>query len=179
MRKLIFFIPLISISVLIFMIGAALIKQNNFNDKKTVKSVFIDKHFPKESIRLLNSSQIINLNNFKGSSFLVNFFSSWCEPCKLEAENLEKLSDKINIIGIAYKDKSDDISKFLNNFGNPYQTIGIDPNGEIAINWGVYGVPETFLINKNGKVVFRHAGPITNSVLSSEILPKIEEAVNE
>ncbi|MAC61073.1 MAG: DsbE family thiol:disulfide interchange protein, partial [SAR116 cluster bacterium] len=115
MRKLIFFIPLISISVLIFMIGAALIKQNNFNDKKTVKSVFIDKHFPKESIRLLNSSQIINLNNFKGSSFLVNFFSSWCEPCKLEAENLEKLSDKINIIGIAYKDKSDDISKFLNN----------------------------------------------------------------
>ena len=153
MRKLIFFVPLISISILIFMIGAALIKQNNFNYKKTVKSVLINKHFPKESIRLFNSSQIINLNNFKGSSFLVNFFSSWC--------------------------KNDDISKFLSNFGNPYQTVGIDPDGEIAINWGVYGVPETFLINKNGIVVLRHAGPITNYVLSSEILPKIEEVINE
>ena len=110
---------------------------------------------------------------------MVNFFSSWCEPCKLEVENLEKLSDKITIIGIAYKDKSDDISKFLNNFGNPYQTIGMDPNGKVAINWGVYGVPETFLINKNGIVVLRHAGPITNYVLSSEILPKIEEVINE
>ena len=179
MRKLIFFIPLISISILILMIGAALIKQNNYNYKKTIKSVLIHKHFPKEELRSLKGDQVFNLNDFKGSPFLVNFFSSWCEPCKLEAKNLEKLSEKIIIVGIAYKDIKNDIYTFLDNFGNPYQTIGTDPNGKIAINWGVYGVPETFLINKNGVIVLRHAGPITNSIMNNDILPKVKEVINE
>ena len=79
------------------------------------------------------------------------------------------------IIGIAYKDKETDVYGFLNNFGNPYKKIGTDANGETAINWGVYGVPETFLIDKDGIIILRHAGPITKDVMINEILPKLKE----
>ena len=175
MKKVFFFAPLIFISILLLLIGIALLKQDNIFQKNIVKSVLIKKPFPKEEIISLNKSELINLQDNIGTPFLLNFFSSWCEPCKYEAEYLEVLSNKIMIIGIAYKDKETDVYSFLNNFGNPYKKIGADTNGETAINWGVYGVPETFLIDKDGIIILRHAGPITKEVMFNEILPKLEE----
>ena len=175
MKKIFFFIPLISIFILLLLIGIALVKQDNIFQNNKVKSVLIKKQFPKEEILSLNNQKLINLQDNLGTPFLLNFFSSWCEPCKYEAEYLEVLSNKIMIIGIAYKDKETDVYGFLNNFGNPYKKIGSDANGETAINWGVYGVPETFLIDKDGIIILRHAGPITKDVMINEILPKLKE----
>lgn len=175
MKKIFFFLPLISIFILLLLIGVTLLKQDNIFQKNNVKSVLINKPFPSEEILSLNNKKLLNLKENLGKPFLLNFFSSWCEPCKFEAEYLEVLSNKIMIIGIAYKDKEADVHGFLNNYGNPYKKIGADTKGETAINWGVYGVPETFIINKDGIIILRHAGPITKNVMINEILPILEE----
>ena len=175
MKKIFFFLPLISIFILLLLIGVTLLKQDNIFKKNNVKSVLINKPFPSEEILSLNNKKLLNLKENLGKPFLLNFFSSWCEPCKFEAEYLEVLSNKIMIIGIAYKDKEADVNGFLNNYGNPYKKIGADTKGETAINWGVYGVPETFIINKDGIIILRHAGPITKNVMINEILPKLKE----
>ena len=175
MKKIFFFLPLISIFILLLLIGVTLLKQDNIFKKNNVKSVLINKPFPSEEILSLNNKKLLNLKENLGKPFLLNFFSSWCEPCKFEAEYLEVLSNKIMIIGIAYKDKEADVNGFLNNYGNPYKKIGADTKGETAINWGVYGVPETFIINKDGIIILRHAGPITKNVMINEILPILEE----
>ena len=85
------------------------------------------------------------------------------------------LSKILPVIGIAYKDKFLDTKNFLNDFGNPYKEIGIDKSGKIAIEWGVYGVPETFLINKKGEIIYRHAGPILYSDFKNEFLPILKK----
>ena len=120
MKKIFFYVPLISIFILLLLIGIALIKQD-YIFQNNVKSVLIKKQFPKEEILSLNNQKLINLQDNLGTPFLLNFFSSWCEPCKYEAEYLEVLSNKIMIIGIAYKDKKTDVYGFLNKFGNPYK----------------------------------------------------------
>jgi len=92
---------------------------------------------------------------------------------------IDELSKILPVIGIAYKDKYLDTKKFLDNFGNPYIETGIDKSGKIAIEWGVYGVPETFLINKKGEIIYRHAGPLLYSIFKDEVLPFLESSKND
>ena len=175
MKKLLFLIPLTSVFILLSLIGVTLLKQSQNTNQRSLKSTLINNPFPDTKILSLSKTIEIDLKNRIGEPFLVNFFSSWCLPCKIEAENLDTLSEKIKIIGISYKDIESDTIKFLQEFGNPYENIGVDHNGHIAINWGVYGVPETFLINNKGQVILRHAGPITESVLKKLLIPKLKE----
>tara|TARA_B100000925_G_scaffold176258_1_gene132851 strand:+ start:2465 stop:3040 length:576 start_codon:yes stop_codon:yes gene_type:complete len=174
MKKFIFFTPLIIIFLILSMLLFALLSQN-IGNKKTINSVLLNKPIPTKTLLSLNLNEPIDLEMYSGSPFLVNFFSSWCEPCKLEASNLEKLSERIPIIGISYKDQKEDTYLFLDKYGNPYDEISYDSDGNIAINWGVYGVPETFIINKNGIIILRHPGPITNNVLKNEIIPILDK----
>ena len=174
MKKFIFFTPLIIIFLILLMLLFALLSQN-IGNKKTINSVLLNKPIPTKTLLSLNLNEPIDLEMYSGSPFLVNFFSSWCEPCKLEASNLEKLSEKIPIIGISYKDQKEDTYLFLDKYGNPYDEISYDSDGNIAINWGVYGVPETFIINENGIIILRHPGPITINVLKYEIMPILDE----
>tara|TARA_B000000565_G_scaffold1318_1_gene1164 strand:- start:3280 stop:3855 length:576 start_codon:yes stop_codon:yes gene_type:complete len=174
MKKFIFFTPLIIIFLILSMLLFALLSQN-IGNKKTINSVLLNKPIPTKTLLSLNLNEPIDLEMYSGSPFLVNFFSSWCEPCKLEASNLEKLSENIPIIGISYKDQKEDTYLFLDKYGNPYDEISYDSDGNIAINWGVYGVPETFIINKNGIIILRHPGPITTNVLKNEIMPILDE----
>tara|TARA_B100000405_G_scaffold51081_1_gene33824 strand:+ start:1418 stop:1993 length:576 start_codon:yes stop_codon:yes gene_type:complete len=174
MKKFIFFTPLIIIFLILSMLLFALLSQN-IGNKKTINSVLLNKPIPTKTLLSLNLNEPIDLEMYSGSPFLVNFFSSWCEPCKLEASNLEKLSERIPIIGISYKDQKEDTYLFLDKYGNPYDEISYDSDGNIAINWGVYGVPETFIINKNGIIILRHPGPITTNVLKNEIIPILDE----
>tara|TARA_B100000212_G_scaffold186148_1_gene140450 strand:+ start:1079 stop:1654 length:576 start_codon:yes stop_codon:yes gene_type:complete len=174
MKKFIFFTPLIIIFLILSMLLFALLSQN-IGNKKTINSVLLNKPIPTKTLLSLNLNEPIDLEMYSGSPFLVNFFSSWCEPCKLEASNLEKLSERIPIIGISYKDQKEDTYLFLDKYGNPYDEISYDSDGNIAINWGVYGVPETFIINKNGIIILRHPGPITTNVLKNEIMPILDE----
>ena len=174
MKKFIFFTPLIIIFLILLMLLFALLSQN-IGNKKTINSVLLNKPIPTKTLLSLNINKPIDLEMYSGSPFLVNFFSSWCEPCKLEASNLEKLTERIPIIGISYKDQKEDTYLFLDKYGNPYDEISYDSDGNIAINWGVYGVPETFIINENGIIILRHPGPITTNVLKYEIMPILDE----
>ena len=107
---------------------------------------------------------------------LVNFFATWCKPCRDEHNFIQRFSNesKIKVIGINYKDNSQKTISWLEKLGNPYSNIAINKNGRIAIDWGVYGIPETFLINSNGIVKYRHVGPVTK-----KIYKKISLLINE
>ena len=112
-----------------------------------------------------------------GNVKLVNFWASWCAPCRVEHPNLETLREQgVTIYGVNYKDDAAKALKFLNDLGNPYAAIGADDDGRMALNWGVYGVPETYVIDGQGTIIQRFAGPITGKVMQSTILPAIEKA---
>ncbi|WP_319823859.1 DsbE family thiol:disulfide interchange protein [Thalassovita sp.] len=112
-----------------------------------------------------------------GELKLVNFWASWCAPCRVEHPNLEKLAQQgIPIYGINYKDKPEAALKFLAELGNPYAGMGQDANGRMGLNWGVYGVPETYLIDGQGNILMRHAGPITERVIDNTLAPAIKQA---
>ncbi len=112
-----------------------------------------------------------------GEVKLVNYWASWCAPCRAEHPNLEALSDEgIPVYGINYKDKLDNAEGFLAELGDPYEAIGRDEQGRMALDWGLYGVPETYVIDGEGTVILRFAGPITQRVIESTIRPALEKA---
>ncbi|WP_107498094.1 DsbE family thiol:disulfide interchange protein [Thalassobius sp. I31.1] len=112
-----------------------------------------------------------------GSVKLVNFWASWCAPCRAEHPNLELLRQEgFPIYGINYKDNPENAVGFLNELGNPYEAIGADPSARTAIEWGVAGVPETYILDGEGRIVLRFAGPITQRTLEGVIRPALAAA---
>ena len=112
-----------------------------------------------------------------GEVTLVNFWASWCAPCRVEHPNLEAMAaEGITIFGVNYKDKPDNAMGFLEELGNPYLAMGADDSGRMGLNWGLYGVPETYVIDGQGNILLRHAGPITQRVIDNSIRPAIESA---
>lgn len=108
---------------------------------------------------------------------LVNFWASWCAPCRVEHPMLAELAaEGVTILGVNYKDKAENALAFLDELGNPFAAVGADENGRIALDWGLYGIPETFVIDGEGRVVLRFPGPITRKVLDSTIRPAIAAA---
>ncbi|MBK1660608.1 DsbE family thiol:disulfide interchange protein [Paracraurococcus ruber] len=110
-----------------------------------------------------------------GRPVLVNFFASWCVPCVIEHPQLMKLSrEGVPVLGVAYKDKPADALGFLQKHGNPYQRLGVDLPGRIAIDWGLYGVPETYLIDRGGIIRWRWAGPVTEETVAQQLRPLLK-----
>jgi cytochrome c biogenesis protein CcmG, thiol:disulfide interchange protein DsbE len=108
---------------------------------------------------------------------IVNYWASWCAPCRVEHPHLMALAEEgIPIYGINYKDDPEKALGFLDELGDPYAALGADSTGRTAIDWGVYGVPETYVIDGEGTVVFRLAGPVTSLTLESQVRPAIEAA---
>ena len=170
-----FFIPLFAFLGLAIVGGLAL--QGTFSGSRNpnqLPSVLIGKPAPDVPLRLLQNNQVkLALDAYRGQPLLVNFFASWCAPCRAEAPALEHLSKKISIIGITYKDRPQDTQKFLQQYGNPFVAIGRDDDGRAGMAWGVYGVPETYLIAPSGQIKWRHAGPLTRDVITTQLLPKL------
>lgn len=110
---------------------------------------------------------------------LVNYWASWCAPCRAEHPVLMEIAETIPVYGVNYKDDPAKASNFLVDLGNPYAAIGADQTGRNAIEWGVYGVPETYVIDGAGIVRLRYAGPITREIYRTRILPIIEAARQE
>jgi cytochrome c biogenesis protein CcmG/thiol:disulfide interchange protein DsbE len=117
---------------------------------------------------------------FKGQVSVVNVWASWCVPCHDEAPLLLQLAQdkRIRIVGINYKDADDNARRFLGRYGNPFSAVGVDANGRAAIEWGVYGVPETFVIGRDGTIVYKLIGPITPDNLKGVLKTEIEKALN-
>ena len=116
---------------------------------------------------------------FLGAVTLVNVWASWCVPCHDEAPFLQQLSKdkRIQLVGINYKDAPDNARRFLNRYGNPFAAAGRDEAGRASIDWGVYGVPETFLIGRDGRIAYKLVGPITADNLANTLGPEIEKAL--
>ena len=112
---------------------------------------------------------------FKGKVSLVNVWASWCVPCRDEAPLLTELGrdSRLQLVGINYKDSTENARRFLGRYGNPFRIVGVDANGRASIEWGVYGVPETFIVGREGTIVYKLVGPVTpdniNTVLRAEI----------
>lgn len=116
---------------------------------------------------------------FNGAVTLVNIWASWCVPCHDEAPLLTKLAEdkRFKIIGINQKDKPENARRFLGRYGNPFSAVGADSNGRAAIEWGGYGVPETFVVGRDGRIAFKLVGPITPANLETVLKPQLEKAL--
>jgi cytochrome c biogenesis protein CcmG/thiol:disulfide interchange protein DsbE len=121
----------------------------------------------------------ITAANFKGTVTVLNVWASWCVPCHDEAPLLLQLAGdrRIRVVGINYKDQADNARRFLGRYGNPFAASGADANGRAAIEWGVYGVPETFIIGRDGRIAYKLVGPITPDNLDGVVRPEIEKAL--
>ncbi len=131
------------------------------NDPKIIPSNLISKDIPRFKLSSFDNKSFEDSDLRTNDLKLVNFFASWCPPCKVEHSNLIKLSQNFKIFGIAKKDTVKNIKNWFSDMGNPYDKIGFDHDGMISINWGVYGLPETFIINSEQKIIYRHVGAIT------------------
>jgi cytochrome c biogenesis protein CcmG/thiol:disulfide interchange protein DsbE len=128
-----------------------------------------------------NGAPVPGLTNaaFQGAVTVLNVWASWCVPCHDEAPFLEQLSKdkRIQLVGINYKDSPDNARRFLNRYGSPFVAIGRDDTGRTSIDWGVYGVPETFLIGRDGRIAYKLVGPITADNLARTLIPEIEKTL--
>jgi cytochrome c biogenesis protein CcmG, thiol:disulfide interchange protein DsbE len=117
--------------------------------------------------------------NFKGNVSVVNVWASWCVPCHDEAPLLMQLAKdrRVRLVGINYKDDPANARRFLGRYGEPFAAAGADQNGRAAIEWGVYGVPETFIVGRDGRIAYKLVGPITSDNYASVLLPQIEKAL--
>jgi cytochrome c biogenesis protein CcmG, thiol:disulfide interchange protein DsbE len=116
---------------------------------------------------------------FTGNVSLVNVWASWCVPCHDEVPFLDQLAKdkRFQLVGINYKDSSDNARRFLNRYGNPFTATGSDDNGRTSIDWGVYGVPETFVVGRDGRIAYKLVGPINADNLTRVLMPAIEKAL--
>lgn len=147
------------------------------HDPHLLPSALIDRPAPDFALpALYEGADGLARKDLRGQVTLVNFFASWCAPCREEQPELLALAHQpgLTLDGIAYKDKPEESRRFLDRLGNPYAHVGVDRDGTTAIDFGVYGVPETYVIDTAGRIRYRHVGPLTPEDVKQKILPAIE-----
>ncbi|TQS72787.1 DsbE family thiol:disulfide interchange protein [Rhodobacteraceae bacterium] len=151
------------------------------DDPSQLPSAFVGKPAPDVAISPLGRlPQFSNADLRDGELKLVNFWASWCAPCRVEHPNLEALSNEgIKIYGVNYKDQPDKALGFLASLGNPFAAAGADRTADMALDWGVYGVPETFVVDGKGRVLLRFAGPVTDRVITTKLRPLLTQNTAE
>lgn len=174
MRRLLYLLP-----VALFLCVAAyfVLALNPNRDPTLLPSALINKPAPQFALAGLPGDPGLKLDNFKGEVALVNFFASWCEPCRDEHAVLMRFiaESKTPLYGIAYKDKPADAQLFLKEYGDPYRAVGLDESGRTAIDFGVYGVPETYVIDREGRIRLRFVGPLTERDIARKLVPLIQK----
>lgn len=177
-RNLIVFSPLIIFSCMAIFFYLQLTSGKNIQD---IPSVLIGKQAPQLSLPPIEGLNLpgVTPELIAGKLTLVNVWASWCGPCRVEHPFLMELAkdERLQIIGMNYKDRPANAVRFLAELGNPYVAAGVDPNGVAAIDWGVYGVPESFLISPDGIILYKHIGPITQTSYVEKVLPEISQAL--
>jgi len=173
MPRTLFVLPLLLFGAIAAYFAVGLTK-----DPRLLPSALIDKPAPDFTLPSLHAGKLgLAKTDLGGEVKLVNVFASWCVPCKVEHPILMRFAEinKTPLYGINYKDRKTDAIAWLKQLGDPYQRIGQDLSGRVGIEWGVYGVPETYVIDRDGRIRYRHVGPILPKVMEETILPLIEE----
>ena len=166
------------IPLAIFLVMAVFLGIGLTRDPRKLPSTMIDKPAPQFTLKQVSAlDKNVSPEDMKGQVWMLNVWASWCTACRVEHPLLVEISNSkiVPVIGLDYKDKPEDALKFLAQQGNPYQLSALDLEGRVGIDYGVYGVPETFIIDKNGRIRHKHVGPITPESLQKEILPIIAE----
>ncbi|MEX2297070.1 MAG: DsbE family thiol:disulfide interchange protein [Dongiaceae bacterium] len=175
MRRLLYILPLAVFGVIAAYFVAGL---DPARDPGAVPSALIDRLAPSFTLDSLDPAlpDLVS-DDLRGEVVLVNFFASWCLPCRVEHPLLQQLAQeqKISIYGIVYKDEPAAIAGWLDDLGNPYAMVAIDPDSRTAIDFGVYGVPETYVIDREGRIRFRFAGPLDPVTIETTLLPLLAE----
>lgn len=176
-RRLLYLLPVLIFAVLA---GYFLWGLNPERDPGELPSAMIDHPVPEFDLAPIEGMAgpglaAADLRN--GEVTLVNVFASWCIPCRVEHPLLMDIAarDEVRLVGINYKNKADEARAWLADLGNPYARIGADVTGRVGIDWGVYGVPETFVVDGQGRIRYRHVGPMDQDALDRTIRPLIAE----
>ncbi|MEM8581801.1 MAG: DsbE family thiol:disulfide interchange protein [Pseudomonadota bacterium] len=179
MKRVLLFLPVAIVGVLFGFFYWGL---NPDRDPNAIPSVLISQPAPEFDLPPVDGTKTpgLSVNDIKaaGEPVLVNVFASWCVPCRAEHVVLTRLveQDGVRLMGINYKDKAPDAAAWLQELGNPYERIGSDYSGRVGIEWGLSGVPETFVIDTSGTVVFRYVGPIVDTGAVEEIKTALDQA---
>ena len=175
MNRFIILAPLIIFLVICIFVLIYLLSNK---DPNKPPSVLINKSIPIfVSKSLYDPDKNIRSQDIKGKKVLINFFASWCLPCKVEHPQFFELSKNypdLYLLGFNHKDAEDDAKRYLSEDGNPYNFVGIDNDGMIALEFGVFGLPETFLINEEGIIIYKFIGPLTKDIIKNEIKPLLQ-----
>lgn len=173
-------LALLPLVLFLLLAGVFLFQLLSGRDASVVPSALIGAPAPQTSLPPLEGSSLpgIESGNFDGKLTLVNVWASWCAPCRQEHPLLMELSEDENLViaGLNYKDRPQQAQGFLAELGNPYDAIGVDGSGRTAIDWGVYGVPETFLVGPDGTILYKHVGPFTAQSMREGLMPAIAKA---
>lgn len=173
MRYVLFALPLILLAALVSVFAFSIDR-----DAGLVRSVLIDKPVPQFSLPPVEGLDVPGFDAaaLTGEPTLVNVFASWCIPCRDEHPLLEalKADTGVRLFGINHSDAPDNARAFLAELGNPYDAVGADRDRRVSIEWGVYGVPETFLVDAEGVIVYKHVGPLTPAAIETGLLPALE-----
>jgi cytochrome c biogenesis protein CcmG/thiol:disulfide interchange protein DsbE len=165
--------------------AAKMLYDQDFHGKNIaeIPSALIGTKAPSLNLPALEGSNLPALTDetVKGKLTLVNVFASWCIPCRDEHPVLKQLAQdgRLNIVAINYKDKSENALRFLGELGNPYHAIGVDPNGKAAIDWGVYGIPESYLVAPDGTIIYKRVGPFDDISLKEGLFPAMEKVLGK
>jgi len=173
MRRLLYLLPIVLFIALATYFGLALRPDH---DPQLLPSALIDKPAPNFDLASLDGGTDLARDALAGHVVLINFFASWCVPCRVEHPLLMRLANQehIALYGIAYKDKPEDSLHLLKQDGDPYRLVGVDRDGRVGIDFGVYGVPETYVIDKSGHIRKRFVGPLSADTLKNELLPLVK-----
>ncbi|RRV17927.1 DsbE family thiol:disulfide interchange protein [Pseudomonas saudiphocaensis] len=176
MKRLLMLLPL-----LVFLTVAVFLYRGLFLDPSELPSALIDKPVPEFSLPSLETPErMLSAADFKGEAALINVWATWCPTCRAEHEMLNQLAGQgVVVYGVNYKDDSEAARRWLNELGNPYRLNVEDPEGSLGINLGVYGAPETFLIDKNGVIRHKYVGAIDQRVWREQLAPLYQELVDQ
>lgn len=168
---------LFALPLIIFVALAVVLGLGLSNDPKVLPSALLNKPLPPfNTPKLLTPEQTVNQNDLKGQIALINVWATWCPSCKQEHAFLNQLKQRgVVIYGVNYKDERQGAIEWLNQYGDPYVLNVFDERGQLGVDLGVYGAPETFLIDANGIIQHRHAGPLHDAVWLKEFVPRIEQ----
>lgn len=175
MRYALFALPLILLVALVSVFAFSIDR-----DTTLVRSVLIDKPVPDFTLPAVEGLDVpgFDTNSLGDEVTVVNVFASWCIPCRDEHPLLETLKAQtgVRLFGINHSDAPENARAFLAELGNPYDAVGADRDRRVSIDWGVYGVPETFLVDTDGVITYKHVGPLTPAAIETELLPALEKA---